>query len=335
MQQAELLKAYLNDANSLINEYDQLLKKRNSIGSIDTQSVDALFRIMHTIKASSSILKIERIVAVSQDVENILAYLKKYGNGCLPHAKVLDLLFKTEYFLRSQLRNVKFQISDDTDRSFEKELTLFMRNIPVDSVQAPYDPNKTVYIKKLFDIAEATIKEMSTKLNKKVVFASSGENLMATRKILDGLTVPVLHLVRNAMDHGIENPQERLSKGKPESGVITLTAGCEEDVFFVTVSNDGRRIDCENILDRAEAKNILKKPREEYSSEDAANFILMRGFSTKDEVTEYSGRGIGMDIVKSSVEKLGGAILISGVDSEGLSITLAIPNTGEEIKYSK
>ncbi|MEG1179867.1 MAG: hypothetical protein RSD42_05615, partial [Oscillospiraceae bacterium] len=66
-------------------------------------------------------------------------------------------------------------------------------------------------------------------------------------------------------------------------------------MFFVTVSNDGRRIDCENILDRAEAKNILKKPREEYSSEDAANFILMRGFSTKDEVTEYSGRGIGMD----------------------------------------
>lgn len=326
MQNTDFLKAYLDDTTSLINEYDQLLKKRNSIGCLDMQSVDALFRIMHTIKASSSMLEIDRIVAVSQDVENILSYLKKYGNGCLPHAKVLDLLFKTEYFLRSQLRNVKYQITDDNDRSFEKELSIFMKsNIPDENVPKVYNPNKTLQIKKLFDIMEIAIKDMSKKLDKKVSFASSGEDLVATREIIDGLTVPVLHLVRNAMDHGIETQQERIEKGKPEQGVITLTAGCEDGVFFVSVSNDGRGLDLDNILDQAESKNMLKKPREEYTPQEIANFILRRGFSTKGDVTEYSGRGIGMDIVKSSVQKMGGAVLISGVESEGLSVTLAIP----------
>ena len=329
MKNVELLDTYLNDTARLLNEYDNILKKRNSIGFLDAQSIDSLFRIMHTIKASSYILELEELVLVAHSVENILDYIRKFGNSCMPHSTVIELMFKTEYYFRSKLKSVVNKTPDDDHSDFQKELSSLMKLIPAQNIKPFYDPNKLIPFKRMFELMDRTIQDMCSKLGKKARLETSGEELLARHEIIDNLTVPVLHLIRNAMDHGIETPEERMQNGKPEVGVISITVGMQEDVLFVTVANDGKKLDFERILDICEVKGILQKPREEYSNKEIANFILMKGFSTKGEVTEFSGRGVGFDIVKSSVHNMGGTIFINDSMSCGLSIIIAIPENKE------
>jgi two-component system, chemotaxis family, sensor kinase CheA len=147
------------------------------------------------------------------------------------------------------------------------------------------------------------------------------------KTIVDSISDPIMHLVRNAMDHGIETKEERAKTSKPPKGTITLSAQNTGGEILITVSDDGAGIDRQAVLNKAQKKGLLTKPADEYTDHEVNQFILMPGFSTNDVVTEYSGRGVGMDVVKENVEKIGGEVMVESTPGQGTKVVFKIPLT--------
>lgn len=193
-----------------------------------------------------------------------------------------------------------------------KDLVMSMRMIPVANA---------------FHSMERIVRDMGKKLGKEAELSISGENTEADRSIIDNLSDPLMHLVRNAMDHGLEQREERLKAGKPPVGRITLSAANTGSGVLITVSDDGRGIDREKILRRARERSLLQKAEADMTDRDVFSLILLPGFSTKDEVTEFSGRGVGMDVVRENIEKVGGSVSIESEPGQGTTVTIRIPQT--------
>ncbi len=172
------------------------------------------------------------------------------------------------------------------------------------------------------------VRDMRKKLNKDVEFVIEGEDTEVDKSIVDNLQDPLMHLVRNCMDHGIEdNVQDRIRMGKPERGTVKLTAQNASGEVIITVSDDGAVIDPEKILNKARRQGVLTKPENEYTEKEIQNLILLPGFSTNETVTEFSGRGVGMDVVKANVEKCNGTIVVDSKKGAGTNFIIKIPLT--------
>ena len=145
------------------------------------------------------------------------------------------------------------------------------------------------------------------------------------KTIVDGISDPIMHIVRNSMDHGIEETQaERVAKGKDPVGEIILSARHTGSEVIIEIIDDGRGADAQAILNKA-IRQGLADPDREYSQREILGFMMMPGFSTNTEVTEYSGRGVGMDVVKKNVADVGGTVSISSEWGKGMTTTLKIP----------
>ncbi|MCM1054746.1 MAG: chemotaxis protein CheA [Bacteroides sp.] len=172
------------------------------------------------------------------------------------------------------------------------------------------------------------VRDMKQKLGKNVELVIEGEDTEVDKSIVDNLNDPLMHLVRNCMDHGIEEDvNDRIAHGKPEKGTIKLSATSSAGEVIITVSDDGGGIDTDRVLQKAEEAGLLTKPSSEYSEREINNMIMLPGFSTNTEVTEYSGRGVGMDVVKKNIEKSGGSIFVESKRYEGSSFIIKIPLT--------
>ncbi len=171
------------------------------------------------------------------------------------------------------------------------------------------------------------VRDMGKKLDKDVDLYIAGEETEVDKNIIDNLSDPLMHLIRNAMDHGLEPPEERKMAGKPEMGHIRLEAVNTGGDVLITVTDDGRGINREAILKKAREMNLLTKPESEMSDRDVSQILLLPGFSTKEKVTEFSGRGVGMDVVKQNIEKVGGSVTIDSVSGKGTTVTIKIPLT--------
>jgi two-component system chemotaxis sensor kinase CheA len=171
------------------------------------------------------------------------------------------------------------------------------------------------------------IRDMSRKLGKDVDFEMSGAETEVDKNIIDQLADPLMHLIRNSMDHGLENAGERIAKGKPANGKIRLEARNEGSYVWIVVKDDGRGLDKEKILERARQRGLIQKPELELTDKEIYSFILLPGFSTKEQVSEFSGRGVGMDVVTKNIEKVGGLILIDSLNGAGSTFILKIPLT--------
>ena len=136
-----------------------------------------------------------------------------------------------------------------------------------------------------------------------------------------------MHLIRNSIDHGIEMPQDRIKNGKNETGTITLEARHVGSEVWILVSDDGAGLNKEKIYEKALTLGITKKPIEEIEDFEIYNYIFRPGFSTKEETTEFSGRGVGMDVVYKNIEKMQGNVNIEKTSSNGTTIVLKIPLT--------
>ena len=187
---------------------------------------------------------------------------------------------------------------------------------------------RMVSISGVFQKMNRIVRDMKSKLNKDVRLTIIGEDTEVDKTIIDSIQDPIMHIVRNSMDHGIEETaQERIAAGKDPQGELVLSASHTSSEVVISVKDDGYGMDPEKLLDKAEEKGILTKPREQYSKREALGLIMMAGFSTNKEVTEYSGRGVGMDVVKKNVESVGGAISLESEKGRGTTITLKIPLT--------
>lgn len=171
------------------------------------------------------------------------------------------------------------------------------------------------------------VRDMGKKLGKETVLILEGEETEVDKTIVDSIGDPIMHIVRNSMDHGIENSaQARIAAGKDPVGQIILSAQHTGSEVVIEVRDDGRGADDEAILAKA-LQQGLAQPGIEYSHREILNFLLMPGFSTNQEVTEFSGRGVGMDVVKSNVERVGGTVTITSEQGKGMTTTLKIPLT--------
>lgn len=172
------------------------------------------------------------------------------------------------------------------------------------------------------------VRDMKVKLGKEAELVIEGDSTEVDKSIVDNLNDPLMHLVRNCMDHGIEDTaEERIAAGKPASATVKLSAMNASGEVIITVSDDGKGIDTAKILAKAERNGLLMKPASEYTEREIQNMILLPGFSTNEVVTEYSGRGVGMDVVKKNLEKVGGSLAVESKKGEGTTFIIKIPLT--------
>lgn len=171
------------------------------------------------------------------------------------------------------------------------------------------------------------VRDMSKKLGKKAELITEGGDTEVDKTINDAIVDPFMHMIRNSMDHAIESPEERIALGKPEAGRVTLSAKNTGGEIFITISDDGSGLDTNKLLKKAKNSGLLTKPESEYSEKEIFNLILLPGFSTNTTVTEFSGRGVGMDVVRKNIEQVGGTISIASEKGKGTTFTIKIPLT--------
>lgn len=171
--------------------------------------------------------------------------------------------------------------------------------------------------------------DVSRKLGKDIELEIIGEDTEVDKKIIESISDPLMHLVRNSVDHGIEMPEDRIAAGKSPKGKITLEAMNESGKVFIIVKDDGKGLDSEAIYKKAKQNELIPdgKYRSDFTDKELYQYITYPGFSTKEKVTEYSGRGVGMDVVVKNIQSVGGRLEIDSKKGEGSTMTLKIPLT--------
>ena len=171
--------------------------------------------------------------------------------------------------------------------------------------------------------------DVSRKLGKDIDFVMVGEQTEVDKNIIEHISDPLMHIVRNSVDHGIEPKEVRVESGKPERGKVTLSAKTEAGKVWISVEDDGTGLDREKIMAKARKQGLLddNKPDSAYSDKEVYQFITLPGFSTNEQVTEYSGRGVGMDVVIQNIQTIGGTLDIESRPGLGSTMILKIPLT--------
>ncbi len=169
------------------------------------------------------------------------------------------------------------------------------------------------------------LRDLAAKLDKKVELVTQGEATELDKSLVEKITDPLTHLVRNSCDHGIETPADRLAKGKPEGGTITLAASHQGGSIVIEVRDDGRGLSREKLIKKARERGI--DAPDSMTDQEVYSLIFAPGFSTADQVTDVSGRGVGMDVVKKNITSLGGTVEIDSAEGYGMSVKVRLPLT--------
>ncbi|AHC15886.1 chemotaxis protein CheA [Salinispira pacifica] len=193
-----------------------------------------------------------------------------------------------------------------------QELTMSIRMIPLDG---------------LFNKMRRLVRDLSRKFSKDIHLHISGEDTEMDRNVIDEISDPLVHIIRNAIDHGIETAADRRSSGKNGAGNLTLSARYEGNEIWISIIDDGKGLNRRKILDKGLEKGIIADQGDDLGDEEVFNLIFEPGFSTAAQLSEISGRGVGMDVVKKNIEKLRGKVSISSVEGEGTEFILKIPLT--------
>ncbi|MEW6555489.1 MAG: chemotaxis protein CheA [Actinomycetota bacterium] len=187
---------------------------------------------------------------------------------------------------------------------------------------------RMVPVEHIFNRFPRMVRDLAKSRGKDVDFVVEGKDIELDRTILDEISDPLMHLLRNAVDHGIDSPDEREARGKPRRGSIKLVARRDRNYVSIEVSDDGQGVDTQKIFDIAEKMGLIaQEDRKALGPEDVLRFLAMPGFSSAEEVSGVSGRGVGLDVVKNRVESLGGMLIMQSVRGEGTSFALKLPLT--------
>jgi two-component system chemotaxis sensor kinase CheA len=237
-------------------------------------------------------------------------------------------------------KSMLHQTMNDFDKRFAKDplrarfadAMAFQSRI-INDLQKSVMKIRMVPVEQLFRRFPRVVRDVSKSCGKEVALIMSGQDTDLDKSILDMLAEPLAHLVRNAVDHGIESPEERINAGKPAQGTVKLDAYHQGNQIVIEVSDDGRGIDREKLVERAVETGILSAADAATLAEpDALNLVFHPGLSTAEQVTSISGRGVGMDVVKTVLERLKGTTSIKSTPGKGTTFYLKVPLTLAIIK---
>ena len=185
---------------------------------------------------------------------------------------------------------------------------------------------RMVPIRGMFHKMNRLVRDLAAQQHKQVQLVLEGEETELDRNLVEKLSDPLVHMIRNAVDHGLEYPADRIANGKPESGTIRLSASHQRGGIVIRIQDDGRGLDAPRILAKALERGLVKDSASLTEAEIFA-LIFLPGFSTAEKVTDLSGRGVGMDVVRRNIENLRGKIEIQSVPGKGTSFTILLPLT--------
>lgn len=185
---------------------------------------------------------------------------------------------------------------------------------------------RMVPIGTIFNRFPRVVRDLSRDLGRKVNLVIEGEDTELDKTVVDDLLDPIMHCVRNSVDHGIEPPEERAANGKDETGTLTLRAANEGNMIVIDIIDDGQGIEVEKVREKAISRGLIS-PNKVLSNQDAYNLIFLPGFSTSDKISNVSGRGVGLDVVKTMVEKLKGTISVTSERGKGSKFSIRLPLT--------
>lgn len=250
---------------------------------------------------------------ISVNVEKMDALMDLIGELVIAEAVVLENPdLKVPGLELSNFQKASGQLSKITTEL--QEVIMSMRMLPLTNT---------------FQKMRRIVHDVSKKLGKDVELQLVGEETEVDKNIIEHISDPLMHLVRNSLDHGIEeNAQDRVARGKPAKGKITLEAKNESGKVYITVKDDGRGMNREKLYNKAKENGLVgDKDINDFTDSEIYSFITLPGFSTKEVVTEYSGRGVGMDVVVKNIQSIGGRLEISSEEGSGSEMSLVIPLT--------
>ncbi|MDK2923385.1 MAG: two-component system, chemotaxis family, sensor kinase CheA [Pseudothermotoga sp.] len=248
------------------------------------------------------------VQTVRVDIDKLDTLMNLMGELVISRSRISDILRKY---------NIK-----EVDESLSQlnRITLDLQNVVMKIRMVP--------IAFVFNRFPRMVRDLAKQLSKEINFVIEGEDTELDRTFVEDIGEPLVHLLRNAIDHGIETKEERIAKGKPPVGTVVLSARHEGNNVVIEVKDDGRGIDRATVLKKAIEKGLISEAQaESMPDEKVYELLFLPGFSTRSDATELSGRGVGMDAVKSVVESLNGTVKIESIKDRGTTVTIRLPLT--------
>ena len=206
-----------------------------------------------------------------------------------------------------------------------REGTAYQVNRLIEEMERTVMEMRMVPVSKVIPKLKRILRDICRDQGKEAELIVNCGDIEADKSVVDYVSESLLHIIRNAVDHGLELPKERTEAGKDPKGSITFSAENTIGELMISVTDDGRGIDLDKILEKAREKHLMTKPEEEYDPQEILELILSPGFTTNEEVTEYSGRGVGLDVVKNILEEAGGHLYIQSEAGKGSTFTITLP----------
>ncbi|MBM7581402.1 two-component system chemotaxis sensor kinase CheA [Caldicoprobacter guelmensis] len=308
-------------------EIETIKRELDSISEIESISIKEI-----SLDDIQSRNRVERAKFKSQGIDKITAQevkerpSKAAGRSIRVDIERLDRLMN----LVSELIIIKNRFQDlqrYEDKAAMAESVEYLGRVTSDLHDAVMKA-RMIPIQTVFERFPRTVRDLSRNTGKDVRLNIVGAETEVDRTIIDEIGEPLVHLIRNAVDHGIESPQERAALGKPLEGTVELKAYYDGDNVVIEVSDDGRGIDIDKVLKRAVQQNLVSSEEaESLSQQEILQFIFEPGFSTAERVTDISGRGVGMDVVKTKIESMGGTVDVDSRPNQGTRFIIRLPLT--------
>ncbi len=343
------------EQNALIaqNDYDKLKKNLKSFDleeikvlRVDTGKIDNLIAqtgelLINGIKTREHIVELSKInsklvqwSSTSKKIMNYLKYLEKRGFFANETDESSLAFYKKAQGFFEDNANMINELNKDFNQLYniisEDDNKLHQTALEIETIAKGM---RVLPLATIFHSFPRMIRDIAKEKNKKIDFIVAGSDTTVDKKIIEEIKMPLIHIIRNSVSHGIEEPGTRMKNGKKETGKIKLTAKQAENHVVITIEDDGYGINLEKVKATAIDKGMLSKEEAEImTDEQLMRLLFIPGFSTEDSVSEISGRGIGLDVVKTKITNLNGELLIDSELNKGCTVTIKLPVSMSTIK---
>ncbi|GAB4375067.1 MAG: hypothetical protein Kow009_10490 [Spirochaetales bacterium] len=300
---------FLADSNRVLSGLESSMERLGT-----REVLDRVFRDLHSLKGTARYLEFKRVEKLIHGMEGVLAELRDEGVPFTPERK-------------GKMENLKERLSEELAaiQALNERFMTFARNRKDggEKGDVPDREGKSrSELDSFFQSLPRMVEDIAGELGKKVSFHI--ECNLSSFPWLDNLKDPIIHLIRNSLDHGIEDPFERISKGKPEEGMLVLKLDADAVQYVIDVKDDGRGIDFGMVRRKAMEKGLLR-PDGEASTSELLSILFSPAFSSREEATDISGRGVGLDIVRHRIQELKGKVSVITDKDKGTTIRMRIP----------